>query len=78
MALAAAMASGLVMSTDCIGHRVCRDLSEDELYVAAPGKDLARIAQERDTIREANSKLFDYHHARLRELETLESRLRPG
>jgi uncharacterized protein (DUF169 family) len=59
------------MSAGCVGNRVYTDLSEDEWYVAVPGKDLARIAQERDTIREANSKRFNYHRARRRELATL-------
>jgi uncharacterized protein (DUF169 family) len=71
MALPVAMASGVVMSTGCIGNRVYTDLGEDELYVSVPGEDLARIAQELDTIAEANSKLFDYHRGRRQEFATL-------
>ncbi len=33
-------------STGCIGNRVYTDLGEDELYVADPGNDLARVADE--------------------------------
>lgn len=71
MALPVAMASGAVMSTGCIGNRVYTDLAEDELYVAVPGKALVHIAQELETIADANSKLLDYHRARRQELATL-------
>jgi uncharacterized protein (DUF169 family) len=71
MALPVAMATGVVMSTGCIGNRVYTDLSEDELYVAVPGKDLARIALELGSIVEANSLMFDYHRSRRQELATL-------
>ena len=33
-------------STGCIGNRVYTDLGDDELYVAIPGKDLAKLAAE--------------------------------
>lgn len=46
MALPAALAHGVVTSTGCIGNRVYTDMGEDELYVAVPGKDLARVANE--------------------------------
>ncbi|HYL69151.1 MAG TPA: DUF169 domain-containing protein [Candidatus Limnocylindria bacterium] len=71
MALPAAMTSGTVMSTGCIGNRVYTDLAEDELYVAVRGKDLAHIAQELETIADANSKLLEYHRTRRQQLATL-------
>jgi uncharacterized protein (DUF169 family) len=71
MALPVALASGAVMSTGCIGNRVYTDLPEDELYVAVRGKDLARIAQELETIADANFKLLEYHRARRQGLATL-------
>ena len=46
LALIAALAHGVVASTGFIGNRVYTDLGEDELYVAIPGKDLSRIADE--------------------------------
>ena len=46
MALPAALASGVTASTGCIGNRVYTDLGDDELYVAVPGRDLAKLAAE--------------------------------
>ncbi|HEY7516972.1 MAG TPA: DUF169 domain-containing protein [Methylomirabilota bacterium] len=68
MALPAALAGGAVASTGCIGNRVYTDVSDDELYVAVPGKDLARVADEVGTISHANSTLADYHRERRRTL----------
>ena len=70
MALPAALAQGVVVSTGCIGNRVYTDLGEDELYVAVPGKDLARIADEVETIATANAKLSEYHRGRRQGLAT--------
>ena len=64
MALPAALASGVVASTGCIGNRTYTDLREDEMYVAVPGKDLARIADEVQAIVAANDRLSDYHRDR--------------
>ncbi len=64
MALPAALAQGVLVSTGCIGNRVYTDLGEDELYVAVPGKDLATIADEVETIAAANAKLSEYHRGR--------------
>jgi uncharacterized protein (DUF169 family) len=61
LALPAALTHGVVASTGCIGNRVYTDLGEDELYVAVPGKDLGRIAEEALTIAAANAKLSEYH-----------------
>jgi uncharacterized protein (DUF169 family) len=68
MILPAALSHGTVASTACIGNRVYTDLSEADLYVAVPGRDLARVAGEAAVIRSANATLFDYHQARKREL----------
>jgi len=46
------------------GNRVYTDLREDELYVAVPGKDLATIADEVETIATANAKLSEYRRGR--------------
>ena len=64
MALPAALAGGVVASTGCVGNRVYTDLADDELYVAVPGRDLPRIAEEISTIIDANSALADYHRQR--------------
>jgi uncharacterized protein (DUF169 family) len=64
MALAAALAHGVVASTGCIGNRVYTDVGEDDLYVVVPGKDLPRVADEAQTIAAANAKLADYHRER--------------
>ena len=64
MALPAALAHGVVASTGCIGNRVYTDLGEDELYVAVPGRDLAKVAEEVQTIAAANAKLSEYHRER--------------
>ena len=68
MAVPAALASGVIASTGCIGNRIYTDLGEEELYVVIPGKDVARVADEVGTITEANLKLSEYHHERRRTL----------
>jgi uncharacterized protein (DUF169 family) len=70
MALAAALAHGVVASTGCIGNRVYTDVGEDDLYVVVPGKDLPRVADEAQTIAAANAKLADYHRERRQTLTT--------
>lgn len=70
MALPAAMAGGSVVSTGCIGNRVYTGLREGELYVVVPGKDLALIAKEVETVAAANTVLADYHASRRAELST--------
>jgi uncharacterized protein (DUF169 family) len=74
MILPAAISHGTVASTACIGNRVYTDLGETDLYVAVPGPDLLRIAEETATVRSANTTLFDYHQARKRELDGGEGR----
>ena len=69
MAIPAALAQGAVASAGCIGNRIYTGLSENELYVAIPGKDLERIAAEVDTILVANFRLAEYHRERRRTLE---------
>ena len=70
MALPAALAGGTIASTACIGNRVYTDLGDDELYVAIPGRDLARVAAELTTIISANDTLESYHRDRRRTLAT--------
>ena len=70
MALPAALAHGVVASTGCIGNRVYTDVGEDELYLAVPGRDLPRIAEEAQTIAAANAKLSEYHRGRRQALAT--------
>ena len=70
MALPAALAQGVMASTACIGNRVYTDLGEDELYVMIPGKDVARVAAEAQTIASANAKLCEYHQGRRHALAT--------
>ena len=68
MALPAALAGGAVASTGCIGNRVYTDVTDDEMYVAIPGKDLGRVVDELGTIAHANAALSDYHRERRRTL----------
>ena len=70
MALPAAMAHGAVTSSGCIGNRVYTDLGEGELYSVVSGKDIARIADELETITAANAKLAEYHKSRRVEIAT--------
>jgi uncharacterized protein (DUF169 family) len=64
MAIPAALAAGVVASAGCIGNRVYTGLDDDELYVAVPGKDLLRVAEEIEVIAAANDRLADYHRGR--------------
>jgi uncharacterized protein (DUF169 family) len=68
MAVPAALAAGMVVSSGCIGNRVYTDLGEGELYAAVRGKDLAKLAEKSHTIAAANAKLRDYHQARRQQL----------
>jgi hypothetical protein len=70
MALPAALASGTIASTACIGNRVYTDLGDDELYVTIPGRDLPVSSAELATIVTANNTLADYHRARRTSLAT--------
>ena len=68
MILPAALSHGTVASTGCIGNRIYTELDQTELYVAVPGRDLARIAEAVAVVVSANAALFDYHQARKRQL----------
>src|SRR5262245_38968404 len=70
MALPASLARGVVATTGCVGNRVYTDLGEDQLYVVIPGKDVARVAAEAQTIADANVKLSEYHQGRRQALAT--------
>ncbi|HTT63073.1 MAG TPA: DUF169 domain-containing protein [Bryobacteraceae bacterium] len=70
MALPAALAKGTVTSSGCIGNRVYTDLGEDELYAVVPGRDLARVAGELQTISAANAQLAEYHRGKRQTLAT--------
>lgn len=70
MAIPAAMALGMVASTGCVGNRVYTGAEEGELYAAVPGKDLAKVADEAQTIGSANAKLLEYHQQRRQQLTT--------
>ncbi len=70
MAVPAALAGGAVASAGCIGNRIYTDLGDDELYVAVPGRDVARVADELATIIAANDTLAGYHRDRRRALAT--------
>ena len=69
-ALPAALTQGVMASTGCIGNRVYTDLDNDELYVAIPGKDVAKLAAEAPTIASTNAALAEYHRDRRRALST--------
>ena len=68
MVVPAALSHGVVASTGCIGNRVYTGLDESDLYVAVPGRDLHRIADEAATIASANATLLEYHEGRKRQL----------
>jgi uncharacterized protein (DUF169 family) len=70
MSIPAAMAQGATVSSGCAGNRVYTDLKGSELYVAIPGKDLEKIANELETIAAANVLLSDYHQQRRQALAT--------
>jgi uncharacterized protein (DUF169 family) len=70
MALPASLEAGVIASTGCIGNRIYTDLGQDELYVAVPGRDVSRIADEIQTIASANAKLTEYHRERRQALAT--------
>jgi uncharacterized protein (DUF169 family) len=70
MALPAALAQGMVTSSGCIGNRVYTDLGEDELYAVVAGRDLARVADELETVASANAQLAEYHRGKRHLLAT--------
>jgi uncharacterized protein (DUF169 family) len=70
MAVPAALASGVIASSGCIGNRIYTDLGDEELYVVIPGRQVARVADEVQTTTEANAKLSDYHRGRRQALAT--------
>src|SRR5262249_33291791 len=70
MALPASLTQGVIATTGCVGNRVYTDLGEEELYVVIPGKDVARMAAEAQTIANANLKLAEYHQGRRQNLAT--------
>ena len=57
----AALSHGTVASTGCIGNRVDTGLGESEPYMAVPGRDRQRIADETAAITSANATLLGYH-----------------
>ena len=70
MALPAALAQGVVTSAGCIGNRVYTDLGEDEFYAVVPGRDLAGVLAELQTILTANAQLDQYHRGKRAALAT--------
>lgn len=68
MVLPAALAHGTVASSGCIGNRVYTGLDESDLYVAVPGKDVGRVAEETAVVRAANATLLQYHQDRKQQL----------
>lgn len=68
MVLPAALAHGTTASTGCVGNRVYTGLGDSDLYVAVPGKDVARIAEETTVVRAANATLMQYHQDRKQQL----------
>jgi uncharacterized protein (DUF169 family) len=68
MALPASLATGIVMSTGCVGNRVYTGVDEGELYAAVPGKYLEKIADAAGAVSAANAKLQEYHEARRQQL----------
>lgn len=70
MALPAALASGMVASSGCVGNRVYTAVTDGDLYAVVPGKDLVKLADATATITAANAKLREYHEARRLQLSS--------
>lgn len=68
MSLPAALQSGAVGSTGCVGNRVYTEIGDDDLYIAIRGSEVEQIVGELDTIIHANNKLLEYHRSRKRAL----------
>ena len=68
MAIPAALSFGTVASAGCIGNRVYTGLADSEMYVAVPGRDLQRVADEMPTVIAANATLLSYHEGRKAQL----------
>jgi uncharacterized protein (DUF169 family) len=61
-----ALRSGHVaVSFACIGNRVYTELSDDELYAAIPGPQLASLIDKLTTIVRANRELENFHRTRM-------------
>jgi uncharacterized protein (DUF169 family) len=65
MALPAAMKTGVVASSGCIGNRVYTDLGEGDAYLVLSGRTLREVAAEIPTILSANAQLAQFHRSRL-------------
>jgi uncharacterized protein (DUF169 family) len=70
MAIPAAMASGATASLGCIGNRVYTGITDDDLYVAIPGSQLADVDHALGTITSANVAIMNYARSRRAELST--------
>lgn len=68
MTIPAALQSGVVGSSGCIGNRVYTDIGDDELYVTVRGSDLEKVVGELETIINANDDLREYHRTRKKAL----------
>ncbi|HVL69696.1 MAG TPA: DUF169 domain-containing protein [Vicinamibacterales bacterium] len=68
MSVPAAIAFGMVASTGCIGNRVYTAIDEGDLYAVVPANALERLADDAETIRDANEKLRAYHEERRTQL----------
>ena len=64
MVLPAALAHGTTASSGCVGNRVYTGLGDSDLYVAVPGTDVARVAEQTAVVRAANATLAQYHQDR--------------
>jgi uncharacterized protein (DUF169 family) len=70
MAIPAALTAGVASSLGCVGNRVYTGVSDEEFYAVIRGSDLARLAQEINTITAANVMLAEYHRNRRTALTT--------
>jgi len=68
MTIPAAIQSGVVGSSGCIGNRVYTEIGDDELYVTIRGTDLEKVVGELETIMKANDDLREYHRTRKKAL----------
>jgi uncharacterized protein (DUF169 family) len=70
MSLPTALTQGMVTSAGCLGNRVYTELAEDELYVLIPGRALQKIADQIQSIAQANAEISEHHRVRRRNLRT--------
>jgi len=71
MSLHAALKDTAVTSAGCMGNRVYNALGDDEFYMLIPGRLLAKVTDEVQSIATANAKLAEQYLEKRNSMETL-------